>query len=109
MWGGDPNLTGLFLYLIDMMPLLNLGAGPLLSSEFWEVSLLFLVAIILLTTARLFEGDFIFVISDFSLGGEGYLDEVPLFRRIFLTVLLEVEDTIELKGMIGPLTIFTES
>lgn len=57
----------------------------------------------------IFVGDFLFVISDFSLVGEGCLDEFPLFNLIRFTVLFEVDETIELRGMTGPLAILIES
>jgi len=62
--GGDTSLIGLLLYLIEMIPLLKRGAGPLLSSLPREVSLL--NAILLITASRDgFDclGDF-FAISD---------------------------------------------
>ena len=92
-----------------MIPLLNRGGGPLLSSLPFEVSLRLLLAassfVITFRFGFCDPSDF-FVISDFSLAGVGdaYLDELPLLTRIFLTVLLDVDDMIEAKEMTGPRT-----
>merc|ERR1712038_1025215 len=103
--GGDTSRMGLvFLYFIDMRPFLKRGGGPLLSAEQLplEVSLrppccCCLVAIKRAIAVKFDFYDFceFFVISDLSLLGVTYLDGVPLFMRIFLTVLLVVDETID--------------
>ena len=101
-----------FLYFIDMRPLLKRGGGPLLSAEQlpFEVSLRppFCCCLEAIKRAIAVKFDFydfceFFVISDFSLVGVTYLEDVPLFMRIFLTVLLVVDETIEDSDMMGPL------
>ena len=122
--GGETNLFRLFLYLIEISPLLlNRGWGPILelSSEFSEVSRRcgcsynYLDLFPAMRLAKfdmlllILFGDFneFFVISDSSLAefaecGDGCRDEALLTRRIFLTVLFEAEDITDESEITGP-------
>lgn len=101
--GGDTSLIGLLLYLIEMMPLLKRGGGPLLSSLAADAApdrSLQISSLESTDGAKLF-----FVISDFSLGLEDLSPSGETYRltRILFTVLFEVEETIEERGITGPL------
>ena len=105
--GGETSLIGLFLYLIEMSPLLNLGAGPLDSSEPCDVSRRRTRSFV--STVRFDFCEF-FVISDFPslvADGDGCLDEaLLLLSRIFFTVLLDTDETMDESEMTGPRVFF---
>jgi len=77
---------------MEMKPLLKRGGGPFLSSHGVAEQSFFYRSFA--STVPLTFAEF-FVISDFVVGYVIFFGEDYLLNRIFLTVLFEVEDTIE--------------
>lgn len=86
---------------MEMKPLLKRGGGPFLSSHGVAEQSFFYRSFA--STVPLTFAEF-FVISDFVVAYVIFFGEDYLLNRIFLTVLFEVEDTIEAREMTGPFT-----